>query len=220
MASHKKNWSYFVEVPAAELAVPLDEVKLWLKPSGAWGESLDAEITALIKGATKTAENHMRRELIDKGFRTFRDRFDDYDGLCGDYSVLIPASRRSYRPGIELRRSPLQSVDSIEYLKSDVWTLVDSSIYYATSENEYSRILLADGQSWPNDLDNREQAVRIDFTAGYGADADAVPEDVKTAIKMHVANAFANRGDCVDGRFLPPGARGIYNQNRILEIGI
>lgn len=216
--SYKKNWSYFVETPAAELAVPLDEVKLWLKVSGS---TLDAEITALIKSATKTAEHIMRRELINKGFRTFRDQFSDYAYPYGNYAALIPYERRrSYRPGIELRRSSLQSVDSIEYLKSDVWTLVDSSIYYATTENEYSRILLVDGESWPTDIDSREQAVRIDFMAGYGATSDDVPEDVKTAIKMHIANAFANRGDCVDGKFLPPGAKGIYLQNRILEIGV
>lgn len=216
--SYKKNWSYFVETPAAELAVPLDEVKLWLKVSGS---TLDAEITDLIKSATKTAEHIMRRELINKGFRTFRDQFSDYAYPYGNYAALIPYERRrSYRLGIELRRSLLQSVDSIEYLKSDVWTLVDSSIYYVTTENEYSRILLVDGESWPTDIDSREQAVRIDFTAGYGATSDDIPEDVKTAIKMHIANAFANRGDCVDGKFLPPGAKGIYLQNRILEIGV
>jgi hypothetical protein len=217
-SEYKKNWSYFVETPAANLAVPLDEVKLWLKVSGL---TLDDEITSLIKSATRTAEQITRREMINKGFRTFRDQFSDYAHSYGTYSALIPYGRtRSYRPGIELRKSSLQSLDSIEYLKSGVWTLVDSDIYYVTAENEYSRILLVEGESWPTDLDNREQAVRIDFTAGYGADSDSVPEDLKTAIKMHVANAFANRGDCVEGRFLPPAARAMYLNNRILEIGI
>lgn len=213
-----KNWSYLVETPAAELAVPLDEVKLWLKVTGS---TLDAEITALIQGATMTAELLMRRELINKEFRTFRDNFSDYEYGYAECLSLIPyQNRRGSLPGIGLRRSRLQSVESIEYLKSGVWTLVDSSVYYATTENEYSRILLIDGEAWPDDLDNREQAVRIDFIAGYGADSDSVPADVKTAIKQHVANAFANRGDCVKGKFLPPGAKGVYLQNRILEIGV
>ncbi len=213
-----KNWSYFIEIPAAELAVDLNEVKLWLKVTGS---ALDDEITALIESATRTAELLMRRELINKGFRTFRDNFSDYEYAYASYRALIPyENRRESLPGIELRRSRLQSVDSIEYLKSDVWTLVDSDIYYATQDNEYSRIMLVDGEAWPDDLDNRKQAVRIDFTAGYGADSDSAPGDIKTAIKQHIANAFANRGDCVQGKFLPPGAKGVYLQNRILEIGV
>lgn len=217
MTDYKKAWDYFVESGPAVLAVPLADVKTWLKVTTS---DLDAEITALIEGATATAEHITRRDLINKGYRTFRDNFSDMETSYGNYAALIPYSRRN--PGyneIELRRSRLQTVDNIEYLKDDVWTAVDAAIYYSTLETEYSRVLLKDGQSWPTDIDNREQAVRIDFTAGYGDAAADVPADIKTAIKQHVANAFANHGDCFEGFFLPPQARGIYNQNRILEIG-
>jgi hypothetical protein len=214
---YKKAWDYFVETGPAVLTVPLSEVKTWLKVTHS---NLDAEITSLIESATQTGEKLTRRDFINKGYRTFRDGFSDMKTSYGNYAALIPYSRRN--PGyneMELRRSRLQTVDSIEYLKDDVWTAVDPSVYYNTQEKEYSKVLLADGQSWPGDVDNREQAVRIDFTAGYGATGADVPADIKLAIKQHVANAFANHGDCFDGFFLPPQARGIYNQNRILEIG-
>ena len=209
-------WPYFIETDAVNLAVPLAEIKTWLKVSGT---TLDAEITSLIQGATKTAEHLMKRDLINKTYRTFRDCFSDAQLCQANYAALIPRYSEVSLNVIELRKSRLQSVTSIECLKSDVWTLVDSAVYYNTVESAYSSILLVDGQSWPPDLDNRAQAVRIDFVAGYGPDSDDIPGDLKTAIKMHVANAFANRGDCASGAFLPKSARATYSLNRIMELG-
>lgn len=198
-----------------ELPVSLDDVKLWLKVSGS---TLDAEITSLIESAALTAEKMTRRDLIEKKYRTFRDSFHDYDRCVGSYAALVPGWRHFRDQGIEIRRSRLQSVDLFEYLKDDVWTTVPS-VYYSTEEIDFSRILLNDGESWPSDVDDREQAVKIEITAGYGPDVDSIPEDIKTGIKMHVANAFRNRGDCKADAFLPAGARGIYHQYRIMEIG-
>lgn len=217
-SQQKKAWSYFAIAPLpTELAVPLDDVKSWLKVTGS---SSDDEITALIKSATATAEKLTKRDLIEKKYRTFRDAFSDYERWYGNYAALVPRGRRVYYSEIELRKSKLQSVDLLEYLKDDVWTTVSSDVYYSTEEADFSSILLTEGQSWPSDLDNRDQAVKIELTAGYGPDADSIPEDIKTAIKMHVVNAFQNRGDCMKNKFLPAGASAIYQQYRIMDMGI
>ena len=80
----------------------------------------------------------------------------------------------------------------------DVLTTIDSSIYYFTDNNEYSSILVKDGQSWATDADNRKQAIKITFVSGYGATADDVPQGIKTAMLAHIANMYENRGDCSD----------------------
>ena len=216
----KAEWPYFIETGAAVPAVSLSDMKTWLKISTG---TQDAEITALINGAVQTAEHLTRRDLINKKYLTFRDGFSDLYNCVGNYSVLIPGYQDRYGyacNGIELRKSRLQSITSIEYSKGGVWTLVGASIYYFTLENAYSRILLVEDEEWPADLDNREQAVRIYFTAGYGAASANIPADIITAIKSHVANAFANRGDCATSSFLPTSARMTYMNNRIMEIGV
>ena len=214
----RAEWPYFVEVPAASLAVPLSEMKTWLKISHS---TLDAEITALIEGATKTAENITKRDFVTKTYRTFRDGFSDSPLAYANYAALIPDHLRGGcdLTSIQLRKSPFQSVISVEYLKNSVRTPVDSAVYYNTVESAFSELLLVDGQSWPTDLDKRKQAVKIDFTTGYGDDSADIPPDIRTAIKMHVANAFANRGDCMNAKWLPTAAALTYANNRIIDIG-
>lgn len=212
----KAEWPYFVQVPAAVLAIPLSEMKTWLKITHS---DLDAEITALIEGATKTAEHMTRLDLIDKTYRTFRDVFSDSPLCFANYAALVPSCSRSSLSSMELRKSRLRSVEAVEYLKSGSWETVSSSVYYNTVEVAYSKIMQADGESWPTDLDKRAQAVRVDFIAGYGDSSDDIPPDIRTAIKMHVANAFANRGDCMNAAFLPEASRLTYGSNRIMEIG-
>ena len=99
---------------------------------------------------------------------------------------------------IEIRKSKLQSITSIEYYKDDVLTTVDSSIYYFTDESDYSTINLKATEAWPNDADNRKQAIKITFVSGYGATAADVPQGIKSAMLAHIANMYENRGDCID----------------------
>lgn len=202
--------------PAAKLAVSLADVKSWLKNP----PSIESDkIEALIESATLTGEKISKRDFVNKTYKTFRDSFSDYPNSYGNYAALVPDySRPADLSEIELKKSKLQSVSSVKYFKDEVLTTVDDSVYYETEEYDYSRIALVDGQSWPSDVDNRLQAVVIEFVSGYGVDDEAVPADIKTAIKQHVANAFVNRGDCSDSKWLPSGAEGVYRNNRIENI--
>lgn len=212
----KKSWSYLLETGPTVLAVPLVDVKAWLKVSGA---VQDAEITALIESATLTGERITKRDFINKTYKTFRDIFSDSPSSYGNFAPLIPVGNRpSNLSEIELRKSKLQTVNSVKYLVNDILTTVDTSVYYATEEFDFSALALVDGQSWPTDIDNRRQAVVIEFVAGYGAANTDVPGDIKTAIKKHVASAFVNRGDCDDETFLPSGSLATYMNNRIMDI--
>lgn len=200
-----KAWSYILVPPAPTgLAVSLLDMKDWLKVTTA---SQDTLITDLIKSATLTGEKWTKRDFLNKDYKTFRNNFSDFPFQFG------------IRDEIVLRRSKLQSVISVEFLKETVLTAVDSTVFYITEETDFSRIIPFESKQWPIDsVDDREQAVVINFTAGFGITEADIPDDLQTAIKLHVAEAFANRGDCDNDRFLPARAQSIYLSNRITDI--
>lgn len=200
-----KAWPYIVTVPPASLPLTLTEVKTHLRIDLA-DNSEDTYLTALIKTVTNYAEKFTKRDFITRTYATYRDSFCD---------------------SLEIRRSLLQSITSVEYLKDDVLTLVSTDIYFATQSTTFSTLRLKENQLWPTDLDNQDQAVKIIFTAGYGNDSD-VPEDLKTAMLNHIASLYENRGDCDDRvsgstfssaqAFLPVDTHLIYSMNAILTL--
>jgi uncharacterized phiE125 gp8 family phage protein len=156
-------------------------------------------ISVFIPGVTNFAEMYTKRDFINRTYRTFRDNF------CN--------------ATIELRRSALQSVDSVKYFKDNALTTVDASTYYSTFEHDFSTLQPVHGASWPGDVDCRLQAIQIEFLAGYGASADDVPADLKFAMLQHIADLYFNRGECCDDCSKPPPeARLIYDIYRIRDI--
>jgi uncharacterized phiE125 gp8 family phage protein len=192
-----KAYTYTVTVPPDCPPVSLDEVKSYLKITGAAQDALIEQLTA---AATDFAEDYTKRSFIDRTIKTFRDDFTSIE--------------------FELRRSPLSSVTSIKYLVDGSLVTVDDSIYYNTKETDFSRIALNDGESWPTDVDVRLQAVEIVFIAGFGEDERSVPDDIKVAIMQHVAALLENRGDCTLQEALPRASELIYNKNRIMDIKV
>ena len=169
----------------------------------------DAYITKLIKVAALLVEKYTKRELITKTFKTYRD---------GLYSNCY----------IQLRRSKVQSIESIKYYKDGSLITIDSSTYSFTDTNsKWANIYLVDMNNsyWPSDVDDRPQAVQIEFKAGYGDDESTIPDDIKQAIKMIIACLFANRGDCVDcetvdGPCFDNRVKMLLGQYRIEEVGL
>lgn len=200
-------YSYIVLEEAANLAVSLTTVKTWLKLDTANSPS-DPELTLLIRAATEYAEAFTKRTFINTKFRTYRDFFQ----CC-----------------IELRRSKLREINSYQYSKDDTFIDVDSSLYYSTDEKDFSRIMLKEDKSYPTDIDNRLQAVRIDFTAGYGLNETDIPDSLRVALLKHIGAYNENAGDCDDdlvksgANFLmttavPAASLDIYKKYRIADI--
>lgn len=198
----KKAYTYNVTTPAATTPVTLAEVKAFLKLDAS-DASEDAFLTMLIEAATESAEKYIGRDLINKGYTTFRDDFVD---------------------PLELRRSKVSVITSIEYLVSDVFTLIASTVYGFTDVNDYAQIFLEESQSWPTDIDNLPQAVRILFTSGYGTAGSDVPSAIRIGLLQHINVMYANRGDCGgdcigDGGSLPATVKSLYMPFRIMNIG-
>ena len=103
---------------------------------------------------------------------------------------------------IELPLPPLVSVESVKYLDADgAEQTLATSVYNVETSTLVGMIRLAYNQDWPETLDD-DYAVRIRFTAGYGA-AAAVPVPLKQAILLLIGHFYVNRDMGVD---LPRGA--------------
>ncbi|MEE9223041.1 MAG: head-tail connector protein [Nitrosomonadaceae bacterium] len=221
----RRAYTYTVTVPPAGLPVLLATAKNYLKvTSGAD----DALITILIGAATGYAEGFTRRDFITREYETFRDFFSNSvsEGYYtfGENPVLGAALvNDTGNVGFELRRSPLQTVETITYLLNNVLKPVFASTFYNTIETDYSEVLTVDNASWPDDADRRLQSITITFKTGFGDSDTDMPSWVTEGILQHVANMYRNRGDCsacgdTTGALLPLTAKLLYLQNRIENI--
>jgi uncharacterized phiE125 gp8 family phage protein len=204
-----RSYTYEVITLPAGLAVPLATFKLHAKTTASVSDAL---LTLYLQAAINYGEGITRRDFVNRTYKTFRDAFPGTHGYDSSYPY------NTGNVGFELRRSRLQSVTSVKYLVDAVLATVDSSVYYNTSENDYSKVLTLDGQSWPTGADVRLQAIEIEFVAGYGADDTSVSDDIQDAIMQHATALLENKGDCDDAAVaasVPAASKCIYLQNRI-----
>ncbi len=163
----------------------------------------DVYLTTLLEAATEFAEAYTGREYRVNTWTLSIDAFADRIPICKD---PLDAS------------APITSVTR---LVSSVATTVASSVYYLKRGAQSSELLLDDGQSWPDDVDNREQAIVITFLT----EVHSSLEQVKVGILRHVAYLYENRGDCdlsvsgiVGNSAKLSGAAALYDQHRISRV--
>ena len=139
----------------------------------------DAWFTATIRAAREAAETFQRRAYITQVWDL------SFDGKP-DLPIYIP-------------RSPIISVDSIDvYDDENVKTECDLSDFFIDLDTDPARITLNRGGSWPAVQMREMSAVKIRFTAGYGAAASTVPASVKDAILLYVTHNCNNRAGEVE----------------------
>lgn len=94
-----------------------------------------------------------------------------------------------FPPAIELQRGPVTGVSSIVYFDSNGGTqTLAGSAYLVDLTSTPERIYPAPGISWPG-TQIRANAVVVTFATGYAA----APAPILQAIRLTVANWFANR---------------------------
>ena len=93
---------------------------------------------------------------------------------------------------ITLPRAPVVSVQSINYVDVTGNAQVFASQYYDVTTGSPGRIAPVFGQIWPVTLP-RIGAVSITFTAGYGTNAQAVPDNCKAAVLLYLGWLYRNR---------------------------
>ncbi len=171
--------------PPAEDPVSLAEAKLHLRVDIT---DDDALITALISAACQAAETITGRQFVTARWKMILDGFPGRDrpGACSGDGFSLPGN------AILLPKCPASSVVSIQYLDmTGALQTLAGSAYTTDLACEPARITPAFGQVWPVTLP-QIGAVTLTFDAGYGA-AVAVPEGIKSWIKLRVGSLYAHR---------------------------
>lgn len=187
--------------PEAEV-ISLDEMKAHIRQDSDVGTAEDEVIESLISAATKKLDGRdglLGRCLVTQTWALRLDRFS------GDICLPLP---------------PCQSVDSITYIDvaGATQTLAPENYQVAgIGSPDGARVLPAYGGSWPSTR-NVPEAIIVTFTAGYGDEGTDVPEQIRTAIKLHAAFLYANRESVVVGNYsaveLPQSAQDLISDFR------
>lgn len=158
--------------PAVELFT-LAEMKVRLKIDDYSTE--DALLTSLIVSARQAAESYTDRAFISQTITMSFDEFTEF----------------------ELMRSPVQSITSITYLDSSgVQQTLAATVYGLDTYGYPNRVVLKHGQSWPS-VSAQKGGITVTYTAGYGSAASDVPNLIRDAVAVIVADYYRNRDNPV-----------------------
>lgn len=182
--------SYLLAGPATE-PLTLAEAKAWLRLDG---DDEDALVGALIASARLHVESVTSRALIAQIWRLLLDDWPD------NFVVRLPVS-------------PVLSLTTIAVHGSDGGS---TAIDLDGIDVGRSELLLPADHERP---DKREyQGIAIDYVAGYGADADDVPEPLKQALLLLVAFWFEYRDSVVVGSIAPAGFEALVAPYRAVRL--
>jgi uncharacterized phiE125 gp8 family phage protein len=125
-------------------------------------------------------EGYLRRALCTQTWKTYR----------ADFPRTYP--RAPWR----LPAPPLQTVTAIQHIDRDGATqTVDASTYIVVAPHGGAGyIQLKDGETWPADVEDRADAISVEFVAGYGV-AASVPKPIVQAMLLLIGEWYSNRGD-------------------------
>lgn len=155
-------------VPPTEEPITLAEAKLHCRVDV---DDDDLLIGALITAAREQAEHRTGRALCEQTLELVLDGF-------GELGTLP--------------RPPAIALTSVKYLDLvGAQQTLGSPGYVFDGDSAPARLVPAVGQTWPATL-AVPAAVRIRYTAGYGAAAD-VPQSIKNWMLLTVGALYANR---------------------------
>ena len=181
----------------------------------------DALLEGLLIAATEMAEGYLSRALITQTMLwTIRPE-----------SMLRP-ERSHLRAPLILPRAPVQSIASIIVTDrlGDTTTIEPATLpvptntpiigYIADLDLEPARVRI--GRDTPLTGGTllhwaRLEHIQVSFIAGYGDDAEDVPETIKQAILLTTAFLYEHRGDA--GGEMPKAAEWLLDRHRLQFLG-
>ena len=192
----RKNFpmSLLLTTPPSVEPVSLLEAKAHLRVTHA---DDDTTISTLIVSSRRRIETRTGLRLITQGWSQFLDCWS-VDGL------------------VELRLNPVADVsDVIVYGDTDTPAAIDPAHYFLDATSNPARLVFRQGRN-PSPPGRRARGIEIRMTAGFGL-AAAVPQDLKQAILLLVADGFAHRGD-ESTRAMPPTVLDLINAYRVMRL--
>lgn len=172
LTMHTLEWCYpKIETAPSVEPVSKADMKDQLPLDGIDHDDL---LDTYIKAAREIAEGHTKRQLITATWNLYMSSFPA--------EILLPFP-------------PAQSVVHVKYYDTGgvQRTLTVDTDYQIDMKSEPGRIKPAFNMSWPATRTGNYDAVEVQFKAGYGDAATAVPANTKQAIKIHVADMFRFR---------------------------
>jgi uncharacterized phiE125 gp8 family phage protein len=182
-----------VTPPAAE-PVTLQEAKDWCRGPTSADDTL---ITSLITVARRYIEKIASRALITQTWDYWLDYFPGSNWYATRF--VTPGMWGNYWE-LRIPRPPLQSISSIKYTDPTTGSPVTlaGTEYTVDIKREPGRVVPAYQKSWPSPRSGIPNAVQVTFVAGYGAAGSAVPDELKTAIKVLIAKLYEKREAVTD----------------------
>ena len=160
--------------------VTLDEVKRHLRIA-LEDTQHDIYLTDLILTARRKAESLCWRRFITQTWYAYYP-----DWPKGDY--------------IQLPFGSLQSVTAVKYTDVDnSETTWSSAEYIVGTDYLKGRITLEDGYTWPNENLYPSNPIEVEFVCGYGDAATDVPNEIRQAMLIMIAEMFENREHTIMG---------------------
>lgn len=200
------------------LPVTLKETKRHLRVSNT---AEDAHISDLIKAATSWAERETRRRFVSQVVTLSMDRFP----RAGEFVFAFGHNFENFRfanvnnfgreidPRTRDRQICLPggvttAVEKIDYtdeagapqtLTGPTSAAPGTDYQEDLTDDEGAFLMPPDDAQWPSVDSGVANVVVIEFTVGYAANSDGVPEDIKAAIKFRVGDLF-NVRSTTDGK--------------------
>lgn len=171
--------------------ISLDEAKAHLRVDV---PDEDALIASIIKAVRLACEAQTQRTLIETTWEQVHDAFPE--AVC-------------------LRMPRVLQVLSVKYLdESGVEQTLAQADYIVDRDSEPGHIVPAPGKAWPATA-QVPNAVRVRYTAGFGATAQDVPQDIKLWMLLHIGHYFHNREASAKGIDPLPFAEGLLDPYRV-----
>lgn len=153
----------------------------------------DTLIGTYITAAREDAETFTRRALVTQTWDVYLERFPCWE-----------------EDAIELPLPPVQSLTYIKYLDADnVLQTLSTDVYELVTSSGptpgFALVVLKPSQSWPSTREH-PHAVTVRQVCGYG-NAAAVPQKIKLALQMHVAESYNQREETEAGTSIARASR-------------
>ena len=157
----------------AVAAISLGDAKAYLRITSTAENDI---ITRIVSASTGYVESALGRSLIST---TWRERLECFYGV-----------------NINLQRCPLASVTSILYYDSagdeQTWSSDEYHVFTPREVNGFVR--LGADYTWPVTETARPYPITIEYIAGYGDAATAIPAELVQAVYMIVDHWYRYRG--------------------------
>jgi uncharacterized phiE125 gp8 family phage protein len=188
--------SLFLTTPPAVEPVALVDAKAHLRVTHS---DDDAYISTLITSARRRIEARTGLRMIAQSWSQFMDCW--------------PGG-----PIVDLRLSPVNAIaDVITYGDNDAASPIDPAHYFLDAASNPPRLIFRQGRVPPNP-GRRAKGIEIRLTAGFGATASSVPQDLRHAILLLVADLYAHRGDTDSMRPLPAAVLNVIADYRVMRL--